>query len=63
MISQTILSDLTPIMSDSYASNSKHKISWIADLQTTVGPIHGGFWIRGKSDPSLGSDFRVLFIY
>ena len=36
MISQTILSDLTPIMSDSYASNSKHKISWIADLQTTV---------------------------
>ena len=27
MISQTILSDLTPIMSDSHASNSKHEIS------------------------------------
>ena len=27
MIPRTILSDLTPFMADSYASNSKHKIS------------------------------------
>ena len=39
MIQRTILSDLTPIMADSNASNSKHKISWIADLQTTVTEI------------------------
>ena len=36
LIQRTILSDLTPIMADSDASNSKHQISWIADLQTTV---------------------------
>ena len=36
MIPRTILSDLTPIMADLNASNSKHLISWIADLQPTV---------------------------
>ena len=36
LIQRTILTDLTPIMSDFNASNSKHTISWIADLQTTV---------------------------
>ena len=48
MISQTILSDLTPIMSDSHASNSKHEISWIADLQTTVYTV------------SAASDARII---